>query len=377
MKAVVMEIRDNDVVLLCDDGSFTRARNRSYMIGDVIDMRKGATRIRFVAAAAAAAVVVLLAFGVFAYTTPYYYVSMDVNPGVMMTVNRFNRVIAMEPANEDAEAIVAGIEWKNQNIEEVVKTTALEIEDNGYFEDGGEILLASAGKNADKTVMLAEELDIAVEELELEEVEVDSEAVGYEMVQSAKALSMTPGKYNLITKHLGITVDESNVEEYKNVSVRDLMKQYTDTKGVQGKEKADDNQNKSDNGNGNSEAAKEKNADKKQARETEQVRVEEPAQETAVQNREAEQVSNSEPAQETAVQNSVEEQVRVEDPAQETAETVRQTEQVRYSEPNQENAENDGEAEPNSGTATQAANQNGLETPQDEMAGNTSGANAR
>lgn len=212
MKAVVMEIRDNDVVLLCDDGSFTRARNRSYMIGDVIDMRKGAARIRFVAAAAAAAVVVLL---------------------------------------------------------------------------------ASAGKNADKTVMLAEELDIAVEELELEEVEVDSEAVGYEMVQSAKALSMTPGKYNLITKHLGITVDESNVEEYKKVSVRDLMKQYTDTKGVQGKEKADDNQNKSDNGNGNSEAAKEKNADKKQAREAEQVRAEEPAQETAETIRQAAQGSPS------------------------------------------------------------------------------------
>lgn len=281
MKAVVMEIRDNDVVLLSDDGSFTRARNRSYMIGDVIDMRKGTTRIRFVAAAAAAAVVVLLAFGVFAYTTPYYYISMDVNPGVMMTVNRFNRVIAMEPANEDAEAIVAGIEWKNQNIEDVVKTTALEIENNGYFEEGGQIVLASAGKNADKAIKLAEQLDGAVEDLEIEEVEVDSEAIGYEMVQSAKALSMTPGKYNLITKHLGVTVDESNVDEYRDMPVRDIMKQFTDTKGVQGKEKAADAQNKTEDAKGNSEAAKEKNAEKKQARETEQVRVEEPAQETA------------------------------------------------------------------------------------------------
>lgn len=111
MKAVVMEIRDNDVVLLCDDGSFTRTKNRSYMIGDVIDMKKNTNRIRFVSAAAAA----------------------------------------------------------------------------------------------------------AVEELEIEEVEVDSEAVGYEMVQSAKALSLTPGKYNLITKHLGVTIDESNVEEYRNM----------------------------------------------------------------------------------------------------------------------------------------------------------------
>ena len=281
MKAVVMEIRDNDVVLLCDDGSFTRTKNRSYMIGDVIDMKKNTNRIRFVSAVAAAAVVVLLALGVFAYTTPYYYVSMDVNPSVMMTVNRFNRVIAMEPANEDGQAIIEGIEWKNQNIEDVVKTTALEIENNGYFEEGGQIVLASAGRNAEKAVKLAEQLDGAVEDLEIEEVEVDSEAVGYEMVQSAKALSMTPGKYNLITKHLGVTIDESNAEEYRNMPVRDIMKQFTDTKGVQGKEQASDAQNKPDKVNGNSEVAKEKNADKKQARETEQVRVEDPAQETA------------------------------------------------------------------------------------------------
>lgn len=293
MKAVVMEIRDNDVFLLCDDGSFTRARNRSYMIGDVIDMKTNTTRIRFVTAAAATAVVVMLALGGFAYTTPYYHVSMDVNPGVMMTVNRFNRVIKMEPANEDAQAIIAGIEWKNQNIEDVVKTTALEIENNGYFEEGGQIVLASAGRNAEKAVKLAEQLDGAVEDLEIEEVEVDSEAVGYEMVQSAKALSMTPGKYNLITKHLGVTIDESNVEEYRNMPVRDLLKQYTDTKGVQGKEKAAEAQSKSEDAKGNSVAAKEKNADKKQARETEQVRVEDPAQETAETIRQAAQGSPS------------------------------------------------------------------------------------
>ncbi|NLW10842.1 MAG: hypothetical protein GX028_02355 [Clostridiaceae bacterium] len=373
MKAVVMEIRNNDVVLLRDDGSFTRARNRDYMIGDVIDMKTSTTRIRFVTAAAAAAVVVLLALGVFAYTTPYYYVSMDVNPGVMMTINRFNRVIAMEPANEDAAAIVAGIEWKNQNVDEVVQNAALEIEENGYFEQGGEILLASAGKNADKAAKLAERLDVSVEELELEDVEVNSEAIGYEMVQSAKALSMTPGKYNLITKHLGVTVDESNVEEYRNMSVRDIMKNFTDTKGLQGNENSAEAKDKSDKANGNSEAAKERVADKKEARETEQVRVENPAQETAETNREMEQIRNSEPAQETAVQNRETEQVRVEDPSRETAETIRQTEQVRNTDPGQET----GATEQNSGNTTQAASQNGQKIDPPEVQGNTSGAGPR
>lgn len=225
MKAVVMEIRDNDVVLLCDDGSFTRTKNRSYMIGDVIDMKKNTNRIRFVSAAAAA----------------------------------------------------------------------------------------------------------AVEELEIEEVEVDSEAVGYEMVQSAKALSLTPGKYNLITKHLGVTIDESNVEEYRNMPVRDIMKQFTDTKGVQGKEQASDAQNKPDKVNGNSEVAKEKNADKKQARETEQVRVSESA--------------------------------------QETAETNRETEQNRITEPSQ--------AGQNAGNSTQAAGQNTPEIGQQTAQGSPSGAGGR
>ncbi len=84
-----------------------------------------------------------------------------------------------------------------------------------------------------------------------------------------------------------------NVEEYRNMPVRDLLKQYTDTKGVQGKEKAAEAQSKSEDAKGNSVAAKEKNADKKQARETEQVRVEDPAQETAETIRQAAQGSPS------------------------------------------------------------------------------------
>ena len=237
MKGLVIETKGKNAILLQDNGQFITIKNRHYLVGEEVIMNKNSLQKRGLAMAAAAAVfIMLITTGVFAYVTPYYHVSLDVNPGLTMEVNRFERVIGIEYLNEDAKAIIEDLDWKNNDIELVISDAVKLLEQKGYFDEAGEILIAAAGKNDEKALFLADKLAETTGELGISNAEVSSQAIGYDMVQAAKEFGMTPGRYNIITRLLGEDVDTENVEEYKNRSVRDLMSQFTESKGVMGKE---------------------------------------------------------------------------------------------------------------------------------------------
>ena len=113
-----------------------------------------------------------------------------------------------------------------------------EIAAAGYFDgdDPGQIMIATACTNEANADQLCEQLQTQVMEMDqvrTRAVEVQGEAVGYERVQEAKALGMTPGKLNLIEKLIASSPDPDsiNVEDWKNVSVKDIMKTINTNKG--------------------------------------------------------------------------------------------------------------------------------------------------
>jgi len=175
---------------------------------------------------AAASFALLMGGGVYSYAAPAYYVSLDVNPSVILEVNMYDRVIGTEAVNEDAVAVIDGLELENTDISDAVSLTVERIDELGYFdEDGGEILIGTTSENEETAEEAAEELGSLIEEEVIEneiEAEVTAKVVGYEMVQAAKAIEgMTPGKYNIIVNHLGI--DPENAKDYVGTSVKDIM----------------------------------------------------------------------------------------------------------------------------------------------------------
>ena len=247
MKAVVVEIKNGYAALLQDDGIVVKLKNRNFKIGDVVNMKQKAIRRkgRFrVIAATAAMFVMLMGGGGYAYASPYYYVSLDVNPSVLMKVNMFERVIGVEAVNEDGAAVLEGLALKNKDIKDAISVAVARMAEAGYFdEEGGNILIASAARNDDKAERLAGKLQGAVEEEIMEngiEAEVSAGAAGYEMVQAAKGWGMTPGKYNIITNLLGETIDsQEEADDYINTPVRELMADFTAAKGAEGRERAE------------------------------------------------------------------------------------------------------------------------------------------
>ncbi|MEA4986541.1 MAG: hypothetical protein VB095_00550, partial [Anaerovorax sp.] len=172
MKAVVTEIKDTFAAVLSDDGRIIKVKNNNYAIGQVITMKETKLKAKHKMipwVAAVFAVFTISGVSAYAYYSPYSYVSLDVNPSIEYTLNRFDRVLDVEAVNDDGQDILEEIgltNIENQTIEEAIQQTIEEIAENGYFdgtEDGG-IVIATFGEDTEKADELAETLQETAKE---------------------------------------------------------------------------------------------------------------------------------------------------------------------------------------------------------------------
>lgn len=231
MKAVIVELKNGYAAALTDDGCITKIVNKDYAIGQVIELKTRNTRKIAVWAASAAAAVVLCTASVWAYAAPYAYVSLDVNPSIEYSVNRFNRVLSARAVNEDGSEILNDLDLNNKSIEDAVRETVQRIAQAGYFdgEEPGGVVVAAASGNEQVAEDLADEIKDAVDITTQEtgaDVEVESEGVGLERVLQARELGVTPGKLNLVEKLKASAEDPESIDinEWLNKPVKDIMK---------------------------------------------------------------------------------------------------------------------------------------------------------
>lgn len=250
MKAVVVEINNNQAAILSDDGCITSIKNANYSIGQEVQLNKQKSTIVkklsvFVASAAACMV---LGVSTWAYASPYIYVSVDVNPSLEFVVNRFDRVIRVNGVNDDGEEILTAIslrDLKNKKIEFAIKSSVQQITEAGYFEGNttNGIVITTSSEDTDKADELAQELQKTIIQETVEtgdSVVVESFSVGLDRVEEAKELGVTPGKLNLVEKLQDTAEDPTaiDLEEWLNKPVKEIMKAMKDFKKSD-KEKVD------------------------------------------------------------------------------------------------------------------------------------------
>jgi hypothetical protein len=256
MKAVVVEIKDGQAALLLEDGCIVTRKNNDYAIGDVLEMKNDLKKKLVAIASAAATFLVMFGIGAWAYASPYSYVSVDVNPSIEYSVNRFNKVLDVKALNDDGEDILNELDLsklKHDDIDEAVQMTLEKISEQGYLdsEDGirAGLTIATANKNQEKAQEMAQRLEnssLQFIESNGDEVDVESIAVGFERVQEAKELGVTPGKLNLVEKLKSISEDPDGIdtEEWLEKPVKEIMKAFTDIKKSEGSKKAQEAQEK-------------------------------------------------------------------------------------------------------------------------------------
>ena len=258
MKAVVVEIMNNKAAVLSDQGCVVTIKNNGYEIGQEIQINttKHPALKKITAFAASAAAFVILGTGTWAYATPYSYVSVDVNPSIEYTINRFDLVLSIKAMNDSGEDIMQEVslnQLKNQTIRKAIVKTVEQISSDGYLKEKieGGIIITTASEDLDKAEKLAIDLQQALgEEItgREEDTEVEAYPVNLERMEEARELGVTPGKLTLVEKLQASSSDPDsvNVEEWLSKSVKEIKKatkendkNSTDTKASLEKEEKD------------------------------------------------------------------------------------------------------------------------------------------
>lgn len=235
MKSIVLEIKRDEAVILSDDGTVSKIRNKNYSIGQVISMEntKKAKSKFYTFAASFVAAMIILTVGVFAYFTPVSYVSLDVNPSIEYSINLFDRVLTYKSVNDDGKEIVEKLNLKNKKIAQALEETLNKIVEEGYItkdENAGVVISISDSSKAEVLVkeIMEKTKECLAENDETDEAEVDVEveAVGRERVKEARKLGITPGKLNLIEKLRDSTDNPEDfiIEDWMDKSVKEINK---------------------------------------------------------------------------------------------------------------------------------------------------------
>lgn len=166
MKAVVAEIDKKHMIVITDKGDFVKIkRQMSAAIGDEIEYNTHRTYLTYKRLAPIAAcfmACIFLSTGVYAYYTPYSYVSVDINPSIAMSLNRFERVIAVEPLTEDAADFIRDTDdLKNYQIDTAISTIIKSASEKGYIDEKKEnqVMVVVSAKDPKQEDKLAGKLD--------------------------------------------------------------------------------------------------------------------------------------------------------------------------------------------------------------------------
>ena len=228
MKAVVMHIAGNHAVLLRQDGGFAREKNRGYRVGQRIGVRSARRPVLKPLLALASAVLVLFsATALAANFLPFSYVSVDVNPSLVMTLNWFDRVLSVEAANKDGEEIaeqLLGGGVVGQPVGDAVQRVyaALEAEDYFQADTANDVVVAVASYGIKDTEPILEQIkQMQTVQNSGTELNVQTVLADRAMVAEAEALQTTAGKLAMVKPIAGDSMEKT--QEWLGRPVREII----------------------------------------------------------------------------------------------------------------------------------------------------------
>jgi hypothetical protein len=266
MKGIVMEVEGKDLVVMKKNGEFINMKkeSQSVCVGQEISFssvkvnRKRALR-RLTALAASFLIFIGAGAGGYAYYTPKGYVDVDINPGIELAYNRWDKVIKVSGANVDGERVleIAG-NLKNKGVGTAVKMILEAAKEEDFFSEDNEnvVNVLVSGRNNLENLEKAKN---AIKNYHAEtglQFSYNAETESMERYKAFKieadGLHITPGKLNLLKKVYGEDQTVGFYREYSTKSVKDIMQSFNRGmgNGNEGKEqKEGKEENEEENGN--------------------------------------------------------------------------------------------------------------------------------
>ena len=154
MTYLVMECHYGYAIVLDTQGRYLKVANRNYMVGqqvtDVIPFeapKKQMSPRRWANIGALAACFCVVVSLWLVMLLPFGTVRLQINPDVLLTVNRLNFVIKAEGLNEDGKALLQGFDYHRMKLPQVSDALADRATAEGYLTEDGTILVTVSCRN--------------------------------------------------------------------------------------------------------------------------------------------------------------------------------------------------------------------------------------
>jgi hypothetical protein len=198
MKAIVMEIGPEHTIALTPQGEYIRLKTLShYKVGCEVEYTS-APAIKHWARYAFAAAVLIFCIGIggfiHAYTTPYSYVNLDINPSVEIAVNRFDHIINVKGMNADGDALLFNQSVIYKPLRNGVDILLEKLDQGGYLPADSQSTLVFTIASEDQRKI--DHLDEAIGEAINQKLSAQSKVEAYVIHTDMKTHS-NAGKYNL------------------------------------------------------------------------------------------------------------------------------------------------------------------------------------
>ena len=230
---IVCEIENNKAVVMLNGGSFVSVNAKSgWKRGDLVPVESQpfstiVSSKAFYAAAACFICIVLLGFGGNKlYYTPTSLISIDINPSIELTLNRFDRVIGVRYFNNEGKDVLSSIKLIHRKYEQAIDVLMASSALTPYLA-AEEVLITFTvqSDNPGRDNAILDMLNHEVESLSRQHSALhgNCEVISRELVNEAHAKGVSPGKYGALLK-LKESKPDINIDNYREMSLREIMK---------------------------------------------------------------------------------------------------------------------------------------------------------
>lgn len=222
---VVVKLEKEWATVMRSDGTFQKIRRKKdYAVGAVISVPVREKKLYQIAASVVAACfifcVLSAAAGLHLYRKPVSIVSMDINPSIEFSLNRFGKVVSVKAWNREGERVLREVPLKDVHYQQAVRLLMSSELILSYINRENYIRVAVQSETEPEKIKESVEQVIS-EEMNQSAVEVEGFCVNHHLVEEAHHYGMSAGKY-LAVEELSKIDGSVEVEEYNHCSIREI-----------------------------------------------------------------------------------------------------------------------------------------------------------
>lgn len=204
-------------------------KNRTLSaISEQIQRRQPKRRHRlYPALAALCLVLVLSGFGYWLYFVPTAFISVDVNPSLELSINRFDRILAVTGYNDDGWEIANSLNLQNMDYRQALQELLNSQQIEAYLNEDAVLSMTVAGEDTAQCGQILHEVESCTSQTQ----NVHCHSGSTEQLEQAHEAGMSFGKYQafLILQELDPTV---TTEQVQGLTMRQIWQRIDELDGT-------------------------------------------------------------------------------------------------------------------------------------------------